>query len=103
MADQAEYIADADALRYILEANGFKVVKGDFIRRDGVRTRLAVIPVDPRPMMRAAIDALARWEGDDDEDEVLPCETNGCPNKGVAWKQSYWLCNDHIDGVADHD
>lgn len=101
MTDQGEYVADADALRYILEANGFKVVKGDFTRRDGVRTRLAVIPMDPRPMLRAAIEALARWEGDDEEDEVLPCETSGCLNKGVTWRGSYFLCDDHIDGRDD--
>jgi hypothetical protein len=58
----ADYVSNEDALRYILERQGFQVIDGDFVRMDGFRTRVAVVPVDPRPMLRAALDA--RWWDD---------------------------------------
>lgn len=54
---EAEFVPDVEALRYILERQGYHVIEGDFIRGDGSRARLAVLPVNPEPMLKAALDA----------------------------------------------
>lgn len=55
-----EFVPDKEALIYILEANGFKVAEGDFIRIDGKRTRMHVQPVDPVKILEAA-ERACRW------------------------------------------
>jgi hypothetical protein len=38
----AEYVSNEQALRDILEWQGFEIIEGDFTRSDGSRTRIAV-------------------------------------------------------------
>ena len=66
MIYSTEYVARLEAenkaLRYILEANGFAVRDGDFIRADGTRTTVAAQPVDPEKLLSATQRAFRHRE-----------------------------------------
>lgn len=59
---EPDFVPDVEQLRRLFEMNGFRVVDGDFTRLDGRRTRVCILPVDPIPLLKAAIDALEHRE-----------------------------------------
>lgn len=54
-----EGVAD---LRALIEAQGFQVIEGDFVRRDGSHSHFYLRPRDPRRLLQLAQQALDSCE-----------------------------------------
>lgn len=60
MIDPREPVPDLEALIYCVERCGFQVVRGEYVRLDGRRATIGLLPCDARELLTCARDALDR-------------------------------------------